>query len=225
MAGLSLRTDLSHPWDVSPPEARAIQERLRTHVVRRATRRALRFVAGTDVGFPDGGRITRAAAVLLAYPSLELVDQAVVHLPTRFPYVPGLLSFREVPALLDALAQLRHAPDCILCDGQGLAHPRRFGLACHLGVLTDLPTIGVGKSRLCGDFIEPGPRRGDASPLRDQGERIGMVLRTREGVRPVFVSIGHRMSLPQAVRVTLTCTPRYRLPETTRLADRIASRR
>jgi deoxyribonuclease V len=212
-----------HDWDVTPAEAREIQERLRSRVVRRAARRTPRFVAGTDVGFPDGGRTTRAAVAVLSFPDLTLVDQAVVHRPTHFPYVPGLLSFREVPALLDALAALATRPDYVLCDGQGIAHPRRFGLACHLGVLTDLPTVGVAKRRLCGEYEAPGVERGAQSALMDRGERIGTVLRTRRAVSPLFVSVGHRMTLPGAVSLVLACTPRFRLPETTRQAHRLAS--
>ncbi len=137
-----------------------------------------------------------------------------------FPYVPGLFAFREVPALLAALDKLTVRPDVLVCDGHGLAHPRRFGLASHLGVLTGLPAFGVGKTRLLGDWAPVGPRRGDRSPLIDAGETVGAVLRTQDGVKPVFVSAGHRMDLAGACDLTLALTPRYRLPETTRAADR-----
>jgi deoxyribonuclease V len=147
----------------------------------------------------------------------------VARLPTRFPYVPGLLSFRELPVVLDALARLAVIPDVILCDGQGRAHPRRFGIACHLGVLLDLPTVGVGKTRLVGRHAEPGPDKGDWAPLLDDGEVIGAVLRTRAGVKPLYISVGHRISLDSAITLTLACLTRYRLPETTRAAHRLAS--
>ncbi len=182
----------------------------------------IQTVAGVDAAFPQGGRITRAAAVLMSYPELELIDQAAAELPTRLPYIPGLLSFRELPAIEQALARLAHSPDLVLCDGQGIAHPRRFGIACHLGVATGLATVGVGKSRLCGQFDEPGRERGASSLLRDGEEIIGEVVRTRRNVRPLFVSIGHRVDLAYAVQIVLRCAPRYRLPEPVRQADRLA---
>jgi deoxyribonuclease V len=163
--------------------------------------------------------------VVLTFPDLELVEHAIARQPTDFPYVPGLLSFREIPTVLEALAQLATSPDLILCDGQGIAHPRRFGIACHLGWWLDRPTIGVAKSRLIGEHEEPGPEKGSWTPLRHRDEVIGAVLRTRTNVKPVFVSPGHRVSLETAIHYTLACTPRYRLPETTRHADRLASRR
>lgn len=178
---------------------------------------------GVDVGFESGGEITRAALVTLSLPDLQLLDRALARQPTRFPYVPGLLSFRELPAILEALEGLERTPELLLCDGQGIAHPRRFGIASHLGLLTGLPSIGVGKSRLVGRYEEPGPDKGDWSPLRDGEEVVGAVLRTRIGVKPIFVSIGHRVSLETAIARVLACTPRFRLPETTRQADRLAS--
>jgi len=211
-----------HSWNLTPRAAIALQHRLRSKVVRRGRPRQVRTVAGTDVGFERGG-IARAAVAVLSFPRLELVDCAVARRPARFPYVPGLLSFRELPALLAALGRLRVKPDLILCDGHGLAHPRRFGLACHLGVLCGIPSIGVAKSRLIGEHGAPGERRGARVPLRDKGETIGAVLRTRTGTRPIYVSIGHRVSLPVAVRYVMACTTRYRLPETTRWAHRLAS--
>ena len=180
-------------------------------------------VAGIDIGFERNGTVTRAAAVVLGYPGLELVDKAIARRPTRFPYVPGLLSFRECPAAVAALGALAASADVLVCDGQGYAHPRRFGLACHLGLLTGLPSIGVAKSRLIG-VHEPVPdRKGAWVPMRDGGETIGAVLRTRKGVRPVFVSVGHGFMLTEAVDLVLSLTPRFRLPETTRQAHRLAS--
>jgi deoxyribonuclease V len=220
---LEVRAVAAHRWDLSPSRARAVQEELRGRLLATDALGAVRRVAGVDVGFEDSGQTVRAAVVVLDFPRLTLVEQAVRRVPTRFPYVPGLLSFRELPGVLKALSALAQAPDLILCDGQGYAHPRRFGLACHLGVLTDIPTIGVAKTRLLGVYREPGPFKGDWAPLRDGDETIGAVLRTRSGVNPVFVSIGHRLSLPTAVYYTLACTTRYRLPETTRYAHRLAS--
>jgi deoxyribonuclease V len=167
--------------------------------------------------------MTRAAIAVLRFPSLESVEDAIAKRPTRFPYIPGLLSFREIPAVLDALAHLSIRPDLLLCDGQGYAHPRRFGLACHLGVVTDLPTIGVAKSRLVGEYEGLGMEKGSRAPLRHEGEVVGVVLRTRDRVRPLYVSIGHRVSLDTAVEYVLACTTRYRLPETTRRAHQLAS--
>jgi deoxyribonuclease V len=177
------------------------------------------------VGFEDGGRVARAAVAVLDFPGLQPVEHAVVREPTRFPYVPGLLSFREVPAVLRALEQLSRLPDLILCDGQGYAHPRRFGLACHLGLICEIPSIGVAKTRLIGEHGPVPSERAGWCPLRHGDETIGAVLRTRAGVRPVFVSVGHRVSLPTAVALVLACTPRCRLPETTRRAHLLASGR
>jgi deoxyribonuclease V len=160
---------------------------------------------------------------VLSFPGLEPAAQRVVQCRTRFPYAPGYLSFRETPALLAALAGLRRRPDLILCDGQGLAHPRRFGLASHLGVLLDVPTIGVAKSRLVGTHGPVPEARGAWVPLRDGAETIGAVLRTRAGARPVYVSVGHRVSLETAVETVLRCAPRYRLPEPVRRAHVLAS--
>jgi len=183
----------------------------------------VRRVAGIDVGFEQDGATSRAAFAVLEFPELRLVESAVARLPTGFPYVPGLLSFREIPAVLEALGRLSERPDLLLCDGQGYAHPRRFGLACHLGVLTGLPSIGVAKSRLIGTHGALPEEKGAWVPLLDGDEAVGAVLRTRDGVAPLYVSIGHRVSLPTAIRWVLACTTRYRLPETTRQAHRLAS--
>jgi len=210
-------------WPTDVAGARAVQEALRTKVVREDRLGRVGTVAGVDVGFEDGGETTRAAVAVLTFPSLEPVARAISRRPTVFPYVPGYLSFRELPAVLEALAQLAAAPDLILCDGQGLAHPRRFGLACHLGVLTGIPAIGVAKSRLIGRHDELPPDKGAWVPLLDKDETIGAVVRTRTNVSPVYVSTGHRVSLATAIDYTLRCTTRYRLPETTRHAHRLAS--
>ena len=212
-----------HRWDVTAAEAIAVQQRLRGAVVAVDNFSRIDSVAGVDVGFEEQGKVTRAAVAVLSFPELVLQEQAVAHRPTAFPYIPGLLSFREVPAVLDALRQLRRLPDLLLCDGQGMAHPRRFGIACHLGVLTDLPAIGVAKSRLLGTHAPLADDKGSRQALYDKGEVIGMVLRTRRGVHPLYISIGHRVSLESAVDFVLRCTTRYRLPETTRAAHKLAS--
>lgn len=212
-----------HPWEVTPAEAVAIQQRLGGMVETADRLGPVARVAGVDVGFEDEGRIMRAAVAVLSFPGLALVEQAVARRPTSFPYVPGLLSFREVPAVLDALGQLCAPPDLLLCDGQGTAHPRRFGIACHLGVLCDLPAIGVAKTRLIGRHGELPEEKGAWVPLKDKGEVIGAVVRSRKGIAPLYVSPGHRISLETAIRLVLACAPRYRLPETTRQAHRLAS--
>ena len=224
-----------HRWDLSPREAIALQAELAPLIQQTdglpGGMRGVRTVGGIDIAFADGGETTRSSAVLLSWPGMDMLDEATITEPTRFPYVPGLLSFREVPAALAALDALGHRPDVLLCDGQGIAHPRRFGIACHLGLLAGLPTIGVAKSRLVGAHVEPGTQKGaraalfDKNPETGRRERIGTVLRTRDGVKPVYVSIGHRVSLSTATRVVLKCATRFRLPEPTRLADKLSKRR
>jgi deoxyribonuclease V len=214
-----------HPWDLTPREARALQLRLAGGAELADRFGELRQVAGIDVHFEQGGAVTRAAVAVLDIGTLAVVDRAIARRPTTFPYVPGLLSFREIPAVLDALAALATSPDLLMCDGQGFAHPRRFGLACHLGWLMDRPTVGVAKSRLIGESEEPGREKGAWSPLMDRGELIGAALRSRVGVRPVFVSQGYRVGLESAIDLALACTGRFRIPEPTRQADRLAAAR
>lgn len=180
-------------------------------------------VAGLDAAFPRGGRECVAAAVAWSVRERRVVEERVIRRPLTFPYVPGLLSFREAPAVLAALSELETPVDALLCDGHGLAHPRRFGLACHLGVLTGMPAIGCAKSVLVGTPEDAGPARGSRGPLEHRGERIGSVLRTRDRVRPVFVSIGHRVDLTSAERLVLACAIGFRLPEPIRRADRLVS--
>lgn len=215
----------SHGWELAPREAVALQRRLAGAVITSDRFGPVRRVAGVDVGFEERGTVTRAAVVILDFPSLTVRSTTIARRPTRFPYVPGLLSFRELPAVLDAFEQLPESPDLVLCDGQGIAHPRRLGIASHLGLCLDLPTIGVGKSRLVGTHGEVPGAKGAWCALEDRGETIGAVLRTRAGVRPVYVSPGHRVSLRSAIEWVLACTTRFRLPETTRAADRAASGR
>ena len=218
-----MHDDLHHPWDLAPEEARAVQKRLRNLLQVEDDFDDVRLVAGTDVGFEDGGAITRAAVVVLRFPELTLVEHTISRGPTTFPYVPGLLSFREAPAILEALGRLEARPDLLLCDGAGYAHPRRFGLACHLGLLSGIPAIGVAKSRLIGRHAPVPDERGAWQPLEDRDELIGAVLRTRPGVQPLYISVGNRISLASAIDWTLRCTRGYRLPETTRWAHRLAS--
>ncbi len=218
----STAVTVDHPWDVTPQQARRIQLELREQVLAKDDLARVDRVAGVDVGFEQAGAITRAAVAVLSFPELEVMEHVVVRRPTSFPYVPGLLSFREAPAVLEALGRLDRAPDLLLCDGHGRAHPRRFGLACHLGLLSDIPSIGVGKSRLVGTFAEVPNRKGASVPLLDGQETLGAVLRSRLGVKPIFVSIGHRICLDTALSYVIACLTRYRLPETTRIADRLA---
>ncbi len=210
---------------MTPAEAAKIQRRLAPLVVREGDPSDVRLIAGTDisVGGRDGGP-GRAAVVVLRWPDLVPVEQSVVETRVAFPYVPGLLSFREVPALIPALERLRNTPDLVVVDGQGIAHPRRFGLAAHLGVLLDLPTIGCAKSRLTGwPQGELGNERGARVLLVDQDEVVGCALRTRSGANPVYVSVGNRIGLDTACEWVLALAPRYRLPEPTRLADQAAA--
>ena len=218
-----MRQAIEHRWDVEPSEAFAIQQQLRGRIVSKDDFGAIRWVGGVDIGFEDDGATTRAAAVVLGFPDLQLHEHVMVRRPTSYPYIPGLLSFREVPAALEALAALGTRPDLLLCDGQGLAHPRRFGLACHLGLLSDIPAVGAAKTHLFGTYDPVGEERGSWQPMRDRNEVIGAALRTRRGTKPLFVSIGHRIGLASAIDLVLACTPKYRLPETTRWAHRYAS--
>lgn len=197
-------------------EAIEIQNKLRDRVVRTGSV-GRRIVAGADVSY----RNDVARAVIVVMRDLEPIEQAVVEESVPFPYIPGLLSFREIPPLLSAWRKIKTVPDVIIVDGQGIAHPRRFGIASHLGLVLGVPTIGCAKSRLCGEYAEPPPRRGAWSPLVHQEETVGAALRTRDGCNVVFVSTGHRVSLRSAISVVLACAPRYRLPEPQRLADRL----
>jgi deoxyribonuclease V len=213
-------------WDGSSAGARTLQRQLAAQVslVDQAPA-APRTIAGFDVGFEDQGATTRAAAVLLDGRTLQLLDAVVERAPTSMPYVPGLLSFRELPALLQALERLPQVPELVLVDGQGIAHPRRLGIAAHFGVVTGLPTIGVAKKVLCGRFEPPGPEPGARTPLMEQGVQIGWMLRSKPRCNPLVVSPGHRVSMDGAVERVLGLLRGYRLPEPTRLADRLASRR
>ncbi len=217
-----MKLAVSHPWDLPTGEAIALQAHLADQVIAQTTfdPAAVRTVAGVDVSFR--GDIARAAAVVLSFPDLEPVDYARAEVPVTFPYVPGLLAFREGPGVLAALDRLTTWPDLFLFDAQGVAHPRRLGLAAHIGVVLDWPSIGCAKSRLCGEHDEPGDTPGDWVPLRDGHEVIGAVVRSRAGVSPLYISVGHRTDLPTAIEFVLRCTRGYRLPETTRYAHLVA---
>jgi deoxyribonuclease V len=212
----------SHSWDLPTKEAMALQARLASQVIPKTTfdPDAVRTVAGVDVGFR--GNVARAAVVVLAFPELEPVDYTMAEVPVTFPYVPGLLAFREGPSVLAALDKLTTWPDLLIFDAQGVAHPRRLGLAAHMGVILDRPSVGCAKSRLAGVHDEPGEAVGDWVFLYDEDETIGAVVLSRSGVKPIYVSIGHRVDLPTAVEFVLRCTRGYRLPETTRAAHKVA---
>lgn len=219
-------TEVIPDWDGNVAAARALQQRLAQQVeLRDDFASPLRTLAGFDVGFEDAGATTRAAAVLLDADTLQPLETQIARIVTRMPYIPGLLSFRELPALLAALALLSRRPDLVFVDGHGIAHPRRLGIAAHFGVATGLPSIGVAKKVLVGHYTEPGPERGDITALVDRGDPIGTVLRSKPRCRPLIVSPGHRVSLASAPELVLRCLTHYRLPEPTRLADRLASRR
>lgn len=213
-------------WDGTPAAARILQKQLAEQVSLDDDFAPLRLLAGVDVGFEEGGTITRAAAILLDAQTLQPIAECVARIPTSMPYVPGLLSFRELPALIDALAGLPSEPDLIVVDGHGIAHPRGLGIAAHLGVVSGRPTLGVAKKILTGSHGELGEERGDKVELLDrQGRQIGWMLRSKRKVRPLIVSPGHRVSMATAAELVLSWDTGYRLPEPTRLADRLASRR
>lgn len=213
-----------HPWDLSPKEAVALQRRLAGLVVLQPLPEPVGLVAGADVGYRDQGGTVVAAVAVHTFPGLELVELAHVEDRVSFPYVAGLLSFREIPPLLSAFKRLRHRPDVVLCDGQGLAHPRRFGLAAHLGLWLDLPTVGCAKSRLVGEHAKVGPRRGQYRSLMDRSERVGMALRTRTGVKPLYVSPGHLADMEGSRRLVLCCCRGFRVPEPIRTAHQTVQR-
>ena len=211
---------LSHSWDMSPQDARRLQVKLAPHVIRQNRLGTVKTIAGIDVGIK--GDMACAAVMVLNFPGLDMAAQSTATRRVTCPYIPGLLSFREGPVILDALDRLEHKPDLLIFDGQGIAHPIRLGIASHIGLLFDLPSIGCAKSRLCGQYQEPGVERGSHVLLMDHGEAIGAIVRTRTNVKPVFVSIGHRVDLQTCIDVVLACCRGYRLPETTRLAHRLA---
>lgn len=212
-----------HAWDLDPPHAVEVQKRLSGLIKIRTSRFRPGLVAGVDVSGEDNQGNLHAAIIVMEVPSFRIRQVACAFWHPSFPYVPGLLSFREIPALAEAFKLVKFRPDMLMVDGQGIAHPRRFGLACHLGVLLGIPSIGCAKTRLIGDYEMPGNSPGDWSPLSDGRDLIGAVLRTRKGVRPLFVSPGSKVDLPSAIEWVIKCGHGYRLPEPTRLAHRAAS--
>jgi deoxyribonuclease V len=213
---------MKHSWDVTEAEAIKIQKELAPLVQRTGTitLEDIHTVAGVDASYKDIGR---AAVIVFSFPGLEIIDQALATRESVFPYIPGLLSFREGPAVEEAMGKLSVSPDVLIFDGQGIAHPRRLGIAAHMGVVLDKPSIGCAKSRLVGSYTEPGPNMGDRSPLYHRGEQIGVVLRSKPRTNPLFISVGNKINLDLAVEVILRCLRGYRLPEPTRLADQIAA--
>jgi deoxyribonuclease V len=215
-----MRIGALHGWDVDQAEARRVQQRLASMVIRRDSFRSVESVCGVDVRFTGG--FAMAACVVMSFPGLQVLEKRVSAAPVGFPYIPGLLAFREIPALIPALKAVRSDPDLIMADGQGIAHPHRCGLASHLGILLGRPSIGCAKSRLIGHHMEPGSDRGKWEYLRDGEEIIGAVVRTRASVKPLYISIGHRVALDSACRYVLACCRGFRIPEPIRAAHRLA---
>lgn len=209
-------------WDVTPGEAVNVQKQLCRQVRVRDEFSEIQTIAGVDVGFDKKSNTGKAAIAVLGYNDLEVREKVTAEGVLRFPYVPGLLSFREMPLILEALQKVSRLPDMIICDGQGTAHPRRFGIACHLGVITGIPCIGSAKSRLCGTHGEIPETKGEWTPLYHRNEVVGAVLRSRKNVKPIFVSAGHKVCLESAIAIVMHCITRYKLPETTRQAHKLS---
>ena len=214
-----------HPWDLSPTEAVRAQKVLREKVCIQPLRKKVRRIAGADLAVFRNRQTAYAGVVVMSYPDLSVLETCWEQVDVSFPYIPGLLSFREVPVLIRVFESLKNEPDLILIDGQGIAHPRRMGLATHLGLVFDKPTVGCAKSRLYGNYQEPAPIAGSIQPLMDgQGEVIGAVVRTKTNVRPLFVSVGHKIDLKGSLHFVLSSCRGYRLPEPTRQAHMLVNR-
>lgn len=211
-----------HKWDLSGEEARALQRELADQIVLEDQFGEIHYVAGVDMAINENNGMARAAVVLFSYPDLTILEKHIYEEPLRMAYIPGLLSFREMPALLGAIQQLKQQPDLVMADGQGIAHPRRLGIGAHLGLWLDIPTIGCAKSILVGTHEPVGAAVGDWSPLVYKHETIGAVLRTRAKVKPMYISSGHKISLESSIKYVLACGRGYRLPETTRQADKLS---
>ena len=218
-----MNIDEQHPWTVLPDQAEEIQQEMALRVIHQWSDAPAHLVAAADCAYSGANSLCVAAVAVWDLQSRKEVETVTACSEFRFPYIPGLFAFREAPAVLTALERLGSRPQLLICDGHGIAHPRRFGLASHVGVLAGMPTIGCAKRLLCGTFVDPDINRGSSSPLIDHGEVIGTALRTRDGVKPVFVSVGHLIDLPTAEQIVLVCTPRFRLPEPLRLAHRCAA--
>jgi deoxyribonuclease V len=212
-------------WPKSAADALKIQNVLRHEVKIEDDFEKLEVVAGVDCSFDVKGKLSFAFIVLIEMKSMKVIASSQAELPTEFPYIPGFLSFREIPVILKALEKLPQMPDFFMVDGQGVAHPRRVGIAAHLGVITNTPSIGVAKSRLCGTYEEPDNIKGASKPLWDKNEQIGFVLRSKNNVKPLFVSAGHRFTHEKAVEIVIGCLGNYRLPEPTRIADKISKQK
>jgi deoxyribonuclease V len=220
-----LRARRFHSWDVTPKEAVRIQRRLVGEVILEWSGGEVSTIAAADVGFPSRD-VVRTGLVVVSFPKLEVLETQVIEGPTRFPYVPGLLAFREAPSVLETLDQVCSDVDLLLLDGQGIAHPRSMGLATHLGLVTGIPSIGCAKSVLYGEFDEPGADKGDYSYIYDkEGRKIGAAVRTRDNVKPVYVSPGNLIDIENSIGFVLNCATRYRIPEPLRLAHKAASGR
>src|SRR6516165_4257088 len=211
-----------HEWNLEQDQAKALQRELAKQVIREDRLGEVRQIAGVDMAINEISGMARAAVVLLSYPELEVVEQHVYEEPVRMPYIPGLLSFRETPCILSAFDLLKQQPELVMVDGQGIAHPRRLGIASHLGLWLDLPTIGCAKSILTGHHEPLSDEAGSWVPLKADKEVIGAVLRTRARVKPMIISLGHRISLETSLRFVLDCCRGFRLPEPTRLADKLS---
>lgn len=215
---------LLHTWNLSEKQAITLQRELAKQVICKDHLTKVNFIAGIDMAINKENGMARAAVVLLSYPALKVIEKHTHEEPLHMPYIPGLLSFREIPSMLGAFSKLQHRPDIIMVDGMGIAHPRRIGIASHLGLWLNIPTIGCGKSLLVGKFDESrlGLQAGSLVPLVDKGETIGAVVRTRTNVSPLFISVGHLISLETSLHYVLACSGGYRLPEPTRLADKLS---
>ena len=219
-----MKVNALHSWKVTIAEAYEIQRSLAPMVIRNGTPNVPRFIAGTDISHPNSRGMARGAVIVLRFPELVLAAETVVEEEVDFPYVPGLLSFRETPLILTAFHKLKLTPDIIIADAQGIAHPRRLGMASHLGLLLDIPTIGCAKAILCGSHSDLSEEPGAQAPIVDRGEVIGAALRTKQNTKPVYISIGHRVSLKAAIHLVMACCKGYRLPEPTRLAHMAAGK-
>jgi deoxyribonuclease V len=213
-----------HRWNLSPKQAIALQKKLAPKIKFTPVKKFPKLVAGLDCAFSRDGKKIIAAVVVLQLPELKVIETKYAVRKLRFPYIPGLLSFREAPACLSAVKKLKNTPDAFLIDGQGFAHPRRFGIASHLGLFLNKPTIGCAKSLLIGTFENPASQKGSFAPLKDKTETIGVVLRTATNVKPIFISVGNNCRLKDAIKIVLACTAGFRIPEPTRLADHLVSK-